>query len=281
MKRNFILFGAAAAIAYVTFSSNAAGPAHVSGMDRTTSTCGGTSGCHDAASGATVANMIITDSATGDRVTGSYQPGKTYVVTIGGTNTASYTKWGFQATVKESGGSTPGVISVLDAGTYIKALGSASYIEHSAPITAVATGAIIATFQWNAPKTGGTGPVTFYGAVNAVNGDANTTGDKPSDAFSVTLTEDASSVKELQTLVNNIYPNPANNMLSLSLQHIIAGNYTISVCDMFGRTISSEQRLLNSNASIATVDIAGLPKGNYLLQIQNSEARQAVPFVKL
>lgn len=283
MKRNIILFSAAAILGYITLSSRSAGPAAVAGLDRTTTGCGG-GGCHDAATAGTDIAITLRDSATGTNVI-QYVPGKTYYIEIGGTNASGLVRWGFQAAlVKVSDGATPGTLTAEDpVKTHITAMGSTQIMEQSSVITtSSSTGVLVAKFKWIAPASGSaTGAIRINGVINAVNGTGTEGGDKPSNPKSITISPDLTSIQETAALVNNIYPNPAGSTLNLSLKNIVAGDYTFIVSDMFGRQISSEHQTLGSSTVQTIINVSALAPGSYILQLRNNELTQAVPFVKL
>jgi len=281
MKRNIILFSAAAILGYITLSSRSGGPAAVASLNVSTSGCAG-GGCHDAGSAATAMAITLRDSATGVNAI-QYVPGKTYYIEIGGTNSSGMLKWGFQAAVvKVSGGTSVGTLTPEDAvKTHVTTLSGVALMEHSSVITTTA-GALVAKFKWKAPASGSaTGTIAIRGVLNAVNGTGTEAGDKPSLPISVNYSPDLTAIQETEALINRIYPNPAGSTLSLSLKNITAGDYNFIVCDLFGRQISSEQKTLNSSADLTNINVSGLAQGSYILQVRNNEVTQAVPFVKL
>lgn len=107
----------------------------------------------------------------------TYIPGMAYTVTV---NLAdpNARRWGFEATAKANG-KPGGVIAVTDAARtqLSQASSGLQYIKHTSQGTdAGKTGSDSWTFSWTAPAAG-TGPVTFYAAGNAANGDGTPSGD--------------------------------------------------------------------------------------------------------
>src|SRR5690349_6756784 len=92
MKQKLLLFTACAAFIYLTFSSNASGPAAIGNGDKTgrivpSQTCS-TPGCHGTGAPGTTCSIEVRRKewgATSTPVNG-FLPGKTYLVTIKGTH---------------------------------------------------------------------------------------------------------------------------------------------------------------------------------------------------
>jgi len=183
MKKKFILMPLIGALAYVILSSYAAGPGSVLGTDLTgasgTPGCGGSgTGCHNAtATASTTIGIQLYNGAT--LVTGGYVGGTAYTIRITGTQTSasasiSLPRFGFQVSVVKTGATSTneGTLSAI-TGTHLGTYGRINIVEHSAAIVATTgTGASGTTYVVNIPWTApvaGTGSVTIYTALNAVN----------------------------------------------------------------------------------------------------------------
>ncbi len=205
MKKNLILLPVALIMAYFVFSSHANAPAGATSIDGTgatgfTNSCSG-GGCHNNNFSTTV--TITLDSA-GTSVT-RYVAGQTYNVIITGTNTSttSLPKFGFQLTAVLATGagsasaSPAGTFATtgLPTGTTVSTIGGGSiqYCEQTSALTAT-TGSggsgttYVESFVWTAPAAG-TGNIRFYGTVNAVNNDGNSTGDRVGRTFPLNVSE--------------------------------------------------------------------------------------------
>lgn len=134
----------------------------------------GTSNCHGTAS------LSGSGSATLSMETDSYVPGEVYVITVS-TNDAGATLYGFQATVLEGAASdvnsstnspSQGGGFVAPSGMKTNSSGGRDFISHE--FTSNTTGTWF--FEWVAPNSD-IGPVTFYLAALAANGNGNKTGD--------------------------------------------------------------------------------------------------------
>ena len=119
----------------------------------------------------------------------TYIPNEVYTIVVN-LSREGQSRWGFEMTALDADGGSAGSFIVDDAGnTGIFEANSKQYIHHTTAGTAADTNdANSWEFQWTAPDAD-MGPVTFYAAGNAANGDSNTTGDyiytKQSESASV------------------------------------------------------------------------------------------------
>ncbi len=293
MKKKFLLLPLAAGFAFFSLTSYNGG-AGASGFNATGAETGsGTApgctngGCHSAGAGINV--TIELDSAGGVATT-HYKAGLTYTVKISGTNTTSsvYPKFGLQlACIKGSVASaTP-----VNAGSWASGLtsplrntpGGGSFdcnlVEHSTPISATTgtggTGTTyVQSFQWTAPAAG-TGDVSFWGVLNAVNGNGSDNGDAWKKAM-ITVQEWAvtTGVDNVATSGTKAYPVPFTNILNLDLGS--AANASVTVTDMNGRVIAT-QTINGANASINTTSWA---QGIYAVSVESEGRREVITVVK-
>lgn len=80
-------------------------------------------------------------------------------------------------------------------------------------------------------------------------------------------TADVNNITSLPAEVK-LYPVPANNILNLAVQWKNAADFTVSITDIYGRTVKSwsENATPNYNRQIPVSD---MPAGNYLISISN------------
>ncbi|MEY3236150.1 MAG: hypothetical protein RI883_251, partial [Bacteroidota bacterium] len=76
-----------------------------------------------------------------------------------------------------------------------------------------------------------------------------------------------------------LFPNPANNQITLTFGSSIVGNYAMSICDLLGKEIRRENITVAKNGS-QVVDINQLAAGNYLINFVNIESGDKVEIVK-
>ena len=102
----------------------------------------------------------------------TYQPGEVYTIIVN-LSRAGQSKWGFQMTALDADGARAGTFAVdAAANTQVSEANSKQYIKHTTAGTAGANDAHSWEFEWTAPDTD-IGPVTFYAAGNASNGNFN------------------------------------------------------------------------------------------------------------
>ena len=107
----------------------------------------------------------------------TYQPNKVYEIIV---NLArdGQSRWGFEMTALDGNGASAGSFEAADAAnTQLKDANSKQYIMHTAAGSAQGTNDENQwTLKWTAPDTD-IGPITFYAAGNAANGDFTFIGD--------------------------------------------------------------------------------------------------------
>jgi len=271
-------------MAYLTLSSNVTGPAHagtgnMTGAPGSSGTC---ASCHSGASVNTFAfgfDMVdITNPGAPVAVTnGKYQPGHKYKVTLTGQNSA-LNKFGFQATALDAGGVSmgdlkPGATAPVDDHT----VGGTEVIEHTGILTG-SGGTVQIEFNWDAPAAN-EGPVTFYGVVNAVNGDGSISGDKTSSTLQRTYNDQTVSVADLPASTGiTIFPNPASGQFTLRFENAVPGTYAVSIFDLNGRKLHADQAAMGQTGTIQ-VQASGWASGMYFAHIVKDGAQRILPII--
>ena len=107
----------------------------------------------------------------------TYEPNEVYTIIVN-LSRAGQNKWGFEMTALDANGARAGSFTVDDAAnTQLTETNNKQYIQHTTAGTAAGTNdAHSWEFEWTAPDAD-VGPITFYAAGNAANGDGGTTGD--------------------------------------------------------------------------------------------------------
>jgi len=318
MKKRILLFTLIAGFGGLITSSYVAGPSSqgydCSGADvnsgsgnplgcSTGGTCHGGVGASTA--GITVvleldsAGVITSTTASG---TGHYKPGVTYQVKITGKNTTTttnLTKWGFQ--VAATKGATAAT-SPVNAGTlqstglptglaYWTAPGTtttffANVVGHNTWLNpASGTGGTgttyIDSFTWTAPVAG-TGTVSIFGALNAVNdNDLADAGDLWNTAQ---LVLDESTTAGIENVTNNIslkgFPNPVSNTLQLQMDNATLGTYALQVYGLDGRSVAKETINVNSGTYQTAINTANWAPGMYNVVITKDGVNKVIAVVK-
>jgi len=87
------------------------------------------------------------------------------------------------------------------------------------------------------------------------------------DSDSSVGTNDLGSRFELE-----VYPNPADDYVSIALQSTISEIVTIKILSMDGKLVTSNQMKINTNKSIKSLDLSGISAGIYTLVIESNGA---------
>ncbi len=266
MKRNTLVFTAAASILYLTFNSFTTAPSRIGHV--AVSGCGGGS-CHGSSSAATVVGINL--SKDGIPVTnGKYTPGAKYKITLTGTN-SSYSRWGFQVSATNSSNAMAGVFSNNPDSTLISTTGGLKVVEHNNAI--LRPNGMSVSFDWTAPAAG-TGNVKLSAAVNAVNYNQNSAGDA-FNTIQITLSEASTSVANTSIIAASIYPNPASNTLQIQ-SPLTEQQYVIQIFDVRGQLLLQQ----NMSAHEKQVNISTLGAGTYMLKVSAGNSTGISTFIK-
>ncbi len=217
MKKKLLLLPLALVALYVTLSSYSEGPATWVSQNYTGAT--GTLGCNQTGchTGATTTTISIELDTLGGGPVTTYVPGGVYTIKMTGTNTSStsLTKYGFQlCAVKLTGAGTSSAVQIgttattgtpsTSTHTTVLGTGAIRIFEHGAALlpTSGSGGSgttYVSSIQWTAPATAGVGSAKFYGALNAVNADGGTSGDKCNTA-NLTIPERVAAITGATTV---------------------------------------------------------------------------------
>ncbi len=130
-----------------------------------------TAGCHaENALNAADGSLMLT-------VPDTYIPNEVYTIVVN-LSRAGQSKWGFEMTALDADGARAGTFKADDAAnTGLTTANDKQYIHHTTAGTAAGTNdAHSWEFEWTAPDAD-IGPITFYAAGNAANGDFTPAGD--------------------------------------------------------------------------------------------------------
>ena len=209
-------------------------------------------------------NFNNTSTISTDIPASGYVLGQTYTVTVTPNSTAP--KHGFEITAENSANAKVGGF-VSNAST-IYAGAADDTLTHNAPITSG-----VWSFDWTAPTTS-QGAITFYAAINAVNGDGDLTGDQPIKT-SLSVNEATAAIARVDNFFG-LQENPVTTALKISLRDATTkGAYAIYT--IAGKLVKSGDF---SNTSDLTVSTEKLNKGIYILKLTTANASQEVKFIK-
>lgn len=193
-----------------------------------------------------------------------YVPGQRYKITT--TNTEQEgTRFGFEISPQNISGNLLGQIIITDT-VQTKLVGANKYITYTEN-GVNGNGSKTWSFDWIAPKKG-TGNVTFYGGYNS-NFDGHKNGDK---TFLSTLTVAESVSAGTNSLPGNvvafsIYPNAANDHVSISLELNAVSNVIIDITDITGKQVAIISEVKQNGKFTKQFNTTALPNGNYLVRI--------------
>jgi hypothetical protein len=281
MIKKFLLFTFSAGFFYLSLSSNAIGPAHAGNKNRTGSpgsagTCA-SSGCHTGSSTpATVQILIRKKSAgLGSLPVPTYEPGQDYIVTINGLS-SSRTKFGFQLVALNGSNQSVGTFSNFPANVGTAVSDGITIVEHTATISGGSPQVV--SFDWKAPSSI-TDRITFYGIVNGVDGNGNSTNDAVSQPVQTRLSP--TSVADIERKIEvKAFPNPAKNTLVVQINNANTGTYTINAFDLTGKKMM-EKIVDNNDISITeTIDTEKWASGLYYVQITKDGMKLVTPVMK-
>jgi len=283
MKKRILLFTLSAGFGFFALTSYVNGPAltgnlNLTGVNGGSTSCGG-GGCHGGTSAATTVSIVV-DTLGGGAVT-KYKPGGSYTVVITGNNTSSLPEFGYQFAAVS--GTSPSQVAAgtptAPTNSHVKTLGAIKIVEHSTVLSAT-TGSYRLSIPWTAPAAG-TGTVTMYCTINAVDGLGGPDAADKNGNTSITLSEGYVGVPEL---ANNIeitaFPNPTTSTLNLKMGNAI-GTYAVNVLDMTGRKVYTSIINASGATTQTAINCSSWAKGNYAVQISQDGAQRVVPVVKL
>lgn len=212
----------------------------------------GSFGCHFNGSFSPQAEIRLLDAD--NNLVNSYIPGESYIVEISASHIGNPIGYGFQIVALDSANvSGANGFSNLPPFTQEVMIGDRQYVEQSniipqAPIL----------LEWTAPESGN-GDVTFYSAINLVNGNGSSNGDG-SDTTKLTVIEDTmlSSSHSNEEIEVSIYPNPTSDYINILTSKTIEKT---TLLDLGGKQLIT----LNSDKDF---NLSGLQAGTYWIRIQ-------------
>lgn len=263
---------AVGAICITDLTSTAHSNAGGAPMGRTGSPGDG-SNCTSCHSGSASSGGTITSNVP---LTG-YIPGTTYNITATIT-VAGINKFGFEVSPQGTTSTQKGTLVVTNA-TETKLLGSTGkYITHKSTGTA-GTGTKTWNFDWVAPAAG-SGNAILYGAFVAANGNGTNSGDQ---VFLTNLLIQENITAGIMDVAANadswiVYPNPAADKINIESIDVTAEMKSVDIYDITGKRHKSIN--YETFTQTQSLDIADLPSGMYVLNIQTDKAIITKKFVK-
>ena len=196
-----------------------------------------------------------------------YTPGQTYTITVTPNSTAP--KHGFEITAENSSDEKVGEFIANSTTTHYNST-VLTTLTHNAPLESG-----VWSFNWTAPSdTQGT--ITFYAAINAVNGDGAAYDDQDEPiTTSLTVNQTAAGVANLENTFFSLAENPVRDFIMINFDQELSGTYNIY--DIAGKKIQ-EADFKNKNE--LTINSNTLKIGMYILKITSADLTQNVQFIK-
>ncbi len=216
--------------------------------------------CHSSTPGGS-GSLVI----SGDAQPNGYNAGQTHNMSVTITHSGS-SKFGFNLVALDTNNASIGTLTAGTGSQVLNGPSSRRNLTHTSSGTSTSTaGSKIFNFTWTAPTTY-LGPVTFYAAGNAANGDGGTSGDF---VYTGNLTVSGNPVTALTTdLLGgfSLYPNPVvqGNAITLDFEGTVE---KIEIIDYKGAVLF---RLLNPESGIR-IPTNQLIKGAYLVRLMKDE----------
>ncbi len=172
----------------------------------------------------------------------TYQPESTYTLQVV-LEDPGQSRWGFELTVIDEAGNQAGTLEAVDNTVQISegAGNQRDYAKQTLTGTFTGQSSATWTFRWTAPPAG-TGPVTFYVAGNAANGNFSTSGDyiyTLSTTVVAVAEEDSLSSEPQGRLQPRVFPNPLDSPRVLRIRGVTSPHPPQAlVLDTAGRLVS-------------------------------------------
>ncbi|MEO8087948.1 MAG: T9SS type A sorting domain-containing protein [Bacteroidota bacterium] len=139
-------------------------------------------------------------------------------------------------------------------------------------------GAGMTSYLWSDNSTNQTLDVTAAGAYGVVVTDAN--GCQNSDLINVSFVQCANAlIRHSSGAEFSVYPNPAHNMLNISISNVKNENVKVELSDILGNKVytATEKSTIGYKSNI---NISSIPSGVYLLKVQYLNEVKTIKVVK-
>lgn len=259
MKRLYTIFIILIPAVFILLAFTAGPPAGNTGSPLDGQNC---SACHIPLPAGHVQNWISTTIPDA-----GYTPGETYIVAVSALSIVAV-KMGFQITSETSAEKAGTFIITDDTRTKLT---NAHTVTHTSQGTTVTGLPNTWTMNWMAPEMG-TGPVSFYVAVNETNNDNSSNGDLIY-LSSLTVNEFSVSISEADDKkCGQIFPNPASNYINVE----VPLQSDIKIFDNTGRALKHYR----ANSNKMKINVEDLESGIYYAHINYNGKNVIRKFVR-
>jgi len=195
-----------------------------------------------------------------------YVPGETYTITLKGTH-PGVVRFGFELTAEDNTGAKSGIFTITNT-TQTKLVNNNKSVTHKAGGLAPDGNSKTWEFDWTAPAEG-SGEITFYAALNAANGNNQTSGDNIYKT-SLAVSENTSSgivTTEVEDNLFKVYQTTELNQLFVEYSDSEKTPEAIRVFDLSGKLLITKHIRTFSDDTMV-LNIENLSTNIYLVQIQ-------------
>ena len=194
-----------------------------------------------------------------------YELNTNYQITVNASSSAS--GHGFQLTSERI--DTNAKVGSFTAGTGSVAQNGGNAVSHQG-ISASGNW----TFTWTSPSTD-VGDVTFYAAVNAVNGNGSTSGDQVVTTSQSVITNGVLGITDAKRLNFEMFPNPASENVTIQLP-TNSENALVEFYDYVGRLALSKK----VSDLDKVVNVSSLSSGIYMIKVISNDKIGSQKFIK-
>lgn len=182
--------------------------------------------CHG---GGSITNQSVTIST--DIPSSGYTENTDYTITVTSRgNGGTAVKGGFNATVENGNGFAGTLSAISGSGTAV----NGNSATHTSGNNTFTGDSLVWRFRWNSGTSNG---ATIYVSANFANGNGTTTGDAVTTQ-SLVLTKSSIGLDEIALQEANVFPNPANSVVNISMRTLETGVLNITLYDHLGRQIN-------------------------------------------
>lgn len=203
---------------------------------------------------------------TTNMLNGEWVPGQSYTITATATH-AGVGKFGFELTAENATGEKMGTFSIINA-TETQLTNPGTSVTHTTDGGTPSGDSKTWEMQWTAPSTD-EGEITFYAAINAANGNGNTSGDV---VYLTRLQSPQSTIGiEGHDLASNfvLYPNPTSDYVHINFSKTLT-EVEVQIINQAGAVLHTQQ----ANGNIIRLNLGTYANGIYFINLYNKNWRE-------
>lgn len=274
MKKTTLLGGSLFTVALLLFSTDAftyrSGPSNGRSDSPTSLGTCSNAGCHSGGS-----NTGQTINVSHDIPATGFENNTTYSFTITlDAGSTSMNRMGLHASIEDASGQV-GTVAIGNSDVKVV---DGYFISHTFNGSTGANGQKSYLFNWTTPANAPAN-ATLYVAANFANGNGNTSGDFIKTT-TIPLTKSSIGLEENNIKNVVIFPNPANDFVSLTGQLSESGEVHLSVFDLNGKKVKSFDPSQEPKGEFSRrLDVSELAEGIYMVMISQGSSISHVKLI--